>query len=352
MAAVRADQVAYGSMRMVRVACLAAATHVLGACGSSDRSNAAGSPADTLFGSAPLDLAAIDVINPLGHMTTPFNALPQPRMYLVLRDRLQNNRVYAPAAGVVKSIVPPDAQRVDSRIDVGVGFTLTYFFDHIALDAGIQVGSRVEAGQRIARHGGNSCCVDFGLVNTGVTNFYANPLRYSGASINADSPLRHFSEPVRSLLYAKVLRVTADKDGRAHYDVAGRLVGGWFHEDQLVEGSQLPAAWPKQLAFAYSNTHPGMVLISVAGTLALTNLFATEDTAPDPATVSQSSGLVSYRLFQKNPPVSEGNQKASTQLGVMLVQMLAEDRIRVEIFPGSSTTLPSAFSAQSKVYVR
>ena len=33
--------------------------------------------ATTGFTVPPLDLSAIDYINPLGHMTTPFNALPQ-----------------------------------------------------------------------------------------------------------------------------------------------------------------------------------------------------------------------------------------------------------------------------------
>jgi hypothetical protein len=49
------------------------------------------------FTALPIDLGAVERINPLGHMTTPFNALPEGRSYIVLRDRTLTNPVYAPA---------------------------------------------------------------------------------------------------------------------------------------------------------------------------------------------------------------------------------------------------------------
>jgi len=303
------------------------------------------------FTAVPIDLNAVDAINPLGHMTTPFNALPQPRLYLVLRDRTQLNPIFAPAGGTVSSIWTPDASRVDYRIDIAVSSTVSYFLDHITLEDGIAVGGRIEAGQRIAHHGGHSCCLDFGLSNTAITNFFANPGRYSPANFNADSPLKYFVGPAQSQLYEKVNRVSDGKDGKANYDIASRLVGGWFHEDVPVAGSMLVDAWTKQLAFAYSNTHPSMILVTIPGTLPMVAVWAVQDGATDPASVSVASGKVSYRLFYKQPPVSEGGDKSSTQAGLLIVQMLDDARIRVEVFPGSSNAT-AEFTGQSRIYLR
>ena len=304
--------------------------------------------ATTGFTVLPLDLSALDYINPLGHMTTPFNALPQGRMYLVLRDRTQTNPVLAPAAGTLSFIRGP---KPDFYVEVTVSPAITYFFDHITVEPGLQVGSAIQAGQRIATHAGISCCVDFGVYNTNVTAGFINRRRYSPQALNADSPLRHFVEPLRSQLYDKVPRVSGGKDGKHDYYIPGRLVGNWFFEDQPEEGSLGPDAWPKQLAFAYSNTHPSMILVSIGGTLPITTLCAVQDEAPDPATVSVASGKVTYRLFQKQPPVSEGGEKGTTQLGLMIVQMLNDTRIRVQVFPGSSVTAAD-FTSDAKIYLR
>ncbi|MBI4502636.1 MAG: hypothetical protein HY700_15935 [Gemmatimonadetes bacterium] len=300
------------------------------------------------FTVSPVNPAAIERINPLGHMTTPFNALPQGRVYLVLKAPAAENPVLAPAAGTVSWILGP---KPDYRLEVQVSPTVKYFMDHVFPETGIAVGSRIEVGQRIARHSGATCCVDFGVLNDElVLPGYLDRRRYSPQALLADAPLKYFAEPVRSRLYAKVTRVAGGLDGKHDYDVAGRLVGNWFLQGTPPEGSLLPENWPRQLAFAYSNTHPDMILISVAGSLALTNLFAVQDGAPDPARVSVASGLVEYRLFQKNPPASEGDLKGAA-LGAMLVRMLDESRIRVEIFPGSGA-VASGFTAEAKIYTR
>ena len=94
-----------------------------------------------------------------------------------------------------------------------------------------------------------------------------------------------------------------------------------------------------------------MILVSIAGTLPLVNLFGVQDGAPNPATVSVASGLVTYRLYQKSPPVSEGGDKSTVQSGVLLVRMLDDSRIRVEAFPGASAA-PNGFTSAAVIYLR
>lgn len=298
---------------------------------------------------SPVELSAIDTINPLGHMTTPFNVLPQARIYFVLVDRTRTNVVSAPAGGTVTWLLGP---KPDYRVEVQVSPTLKWYVDHVLPEPGIVLGALVATGQRVAVHSGASCCVDFGVLNSGLQlTGYVNRARYSRETLDADAPLRYFSEPLRSRLYARVNRFATDRDGRHDLDRPGRLVGNWFLEGTPEAGSLLPENWPRQLAFAYSNTHPGMILISNGGSLPLRNILAVQDGAPDPADVSVSTGMVIYRLYQKEPPVSEGNQKGTTQLGVLLVQMLDDNRIRAEVFEGA-TASPTAFTSAALVFTR
>ena len=304
-------------------------------------------PLTAEFTALPIDLAAIDYINPLGHMTVNFNALPQARIYMALRDPATPYPVMAPAAGTVSWVLGP---KPDFRLEVEVSPTVKYFVDHVTLEPGIALGTRVEAGQRIAAHSGLTCCLDFGVLNTAFTASYIKPRRYSPQVMNADAPLKFFAEPLRSRLYSKVSRVSDGLDGRHDYDRPARLVGNWFLEGTPEDGSLLPEHWSKQLAFAYSNTHPSTILVSIAGSLAIVNLCAVQDGAPDPADVNVASGVVTYRLFQKLPAVSEGNGRGNA-LGVLLVQMLDENRIRVEAFPGNPSATVS-FTQNAKIYTR
>lgn len=299
------------------------------------------------FTVAPVDPASVDTISPLGHMTTPFNALPQGRMYLQFRNPAEPYPVFAPAAGTVVWINGP---KPDYRIQIQVDAAFTYFVDHVTLEPGLREGTRIEAGQRIAAHSGLTCCLDFGAMNSTVTAGYINAARYSPESINADSPLKYFTEPLRSQFYAKVNRVSDGLDGRADYDRPGRLSGNWFLEGTPASGSLLPENWPRQLAFAYSNTHPANVLVSIAGTLPIVNLCAVQAGAPDPAAVSPASGVVAYQLYQKEPPVSEGEGRGRL-LGLMIVQMVDGTHIRVEVFPGSQAAT-AVFTTAAFTYTR
>lgn len=295
----------------------------------------------------PIGLDAITYINPLGHMTVTFNALPQARIYMALANPSAPYPVVAPASGTVSWILGP---KPDYRLEVQVSPTVKYFVDHVTLEPGMAVGARVEAGQRIAAHSGLTCCLDFGVLNTEFVAGYINRRRYSVETLNADAPLKFFAEPLRSQLYAKVNRVSGGFDGRHDYDRPGRLAGNWFLEGTPEDGSLLPEHWSKQLAFAYSNTHPSRILISIAGTLSIVNLCAVQDGAPDPAEVSVTSGAVAYRLFQKQPPVSEGDGRGQA-LGSLLVQLIDDNRIRVETFPGLTTGTPQ-FGSSARIYTR
>lgn len=75
--------------------------------------------------------------------------------------------------------------------------------------------------------------------------------------------------------------------------------------------------------------------------MSMTGAFFVQSDAPDPADVSVSSGTVRYQLFyfpQAQPA------------GAMLVQMLADDRIKVETFANVSSA--PDFTDRALSYIR
>ena len=84
------------------------------------------------------------------------------------------------------------------------------------------------------------------------------------------------------------------------------------------------------------------MLVSIGGTLGLTGKWAIPKDAVPPSDISVSNGKVAYRLMYL---------EGLTQAGLMIVQMLDSDHIKVEVFPNSQD--PTAeFDSNAKLYAR
>jgi hypothetical protein len=205
----------------------------------------------------------------------------------------------------------------------------------------------VTAGQRLGTTGTVGYGIDLGVINDQMTVPFVNPSRYAAESLHGDAPLKHFSEPLRGQLYARVSRIGGDKDGVFNFDMAGRLAGNWFLEGLAPSLSASPSAWPQHLAIVYDNYDPSGIRVSVGGTLALVGAFAVQPDAPDPRSVSPADGSIAYRLLLAPP----AGQPAGPQSGLLLVEMLATDRIRAEIIVGSAL-VSGTFTPAARIYVR
>jgi hypothetical protein len=156
--------------------------------------------------------------------------------------------------------------------------------------------------------------------------------------------LKYFADSLRSDLYAKVARTGGDKDGQINFDQSGRLAGNWFTTDlQPVSATENVGNGPKHLAFVRDVNEPSRVRISIGGTLSISGAFYVQAGAMDPAEVSQASGKVAYQLFVV--------PQAQAPAGVMIAQMTADDRIRVETLP-AGTPLTADFTSAAVTYVR
>ena len=305
---------------------------------------------------SPLDTSTLVYATPLGSLAPPGHVLPTDHVYLMFVDpwtgNVQNQDcrarpVYAAGGGIVTFILQTESAG-DTKVMVQMTKTFLYYYDHVLLLPAVKVGTRVNAGDQIATTTGRCSSIDLGVYDLDVTPpGFVNPSRYGDYGAHPVSPYKYFSEPLRSVYYSRVRLfegVPADKDGRVDWGVRARLAGDWFHSSLANAPSSTTMGsegWVKSISFAY-DWFSAAPRISIGGTIAAAGVLAIRNEAPDPAAVSVSSGLVAY---QGSPVMGQVGE------GWMLVQMLADDRIKVEYFKGA-TERAAAFSGAAQEYVR
>ncbi len=288
---------------------------------------------------SPLRLSDLDYIIPLGNLNPPGHTFPTDHIYFCQKDRYQRYPVRAP---LTAKVVRLHGKRRDCKVTFQLGPKADCYLGHVDLADGIVVNGVVKAGQVIGRTVIDRS-LDLGLVNQRVKlSGFISPRRYPSDSVHADSPLKYFVGKVGRALYAKVDRQGKDKDGKIDYDRAGRLVGNWFHHT-LPRGpdSYTRPSWAKHLSFVYAVRDPRQIRIGIGGTICRAGRYAVQDDAPDPATVTVQTGLVRYLLN------GLGRDKTA---GVMLVQLLGQQRLKIQIFPAGAR--PVGFDQRAHVYVR
>ena len=310
-------------------------------------------PGPGTFSASPLEVSRITDLEPLGWLNPPGHTFPTDHVYLYYAWTYPNPMpppsqwpvlpVHAPGSGTVNWILATAGQP-DQKVMVQMSSTFSYYLDHVVLDPGIVVGTKVVAGQRVGTTGSASAAVDLGVINTQVAlTGFVNPARY-GSSVNCDSPYKYFTEPLKSQLYGLVRRSGADKDGRIDHDVRGRLIGNWFHESVALADSMGPLAWPKEMAFVPDPNVPSKPRVSLGGSEGLRGVWRPSPGDPDFAQVSVASGKVAYRLLYLD-------ESFPTRSGLLIVQLLDDTRIKVQVFPGSSAS-DGDFTSAALIYTR
>ena len=295
-------------------------------------------PGTAVFSQSPIDISDLTEIVPLGNLNPPGHTLPTNHAYFFHRA-VANAVVTAPAAGTVTTV----QRGADDQLMIAVSPGFDFYIAHVLLDAEIVQGGRISSGQRLGVTSSAAGAMDLGVINNAVTLFFVRPERYIAGTLHGDSPLKYFAEPVRGDLYAKVSRAGPDKDGQISFDRAGRLAGNWFTPDLQPSVTETFGNGSKHLSFARDVADPDRVRISIGGSLSMTGAFFVDAGALDPADVSASSGVVTYQLFF--------SPRAQMRAGTLLVQMLADDRLKVEAFANTSTP-PVAFTDRAVSYVR
>ena len=305
------------------------------------------------FTVAPINYPDFVYDTPLGSLNPPGHTVPTDHVYFYWVDPANRTpgdmdslrTVYAPGSGIVDWMLPRTSTLADTKIEVKMTNTFRYYIDHLLLDSAITIGTRIKAGQRMGLTSPEAYAIDLGVTNDDVVlRGFIVPDRY-GNSVHADSPYKYFVQPLRDSLYAKNTRIGPDKDGKIDYDIAGRLVGGWFLKGLPVGDSTMaPTGWTRHLAFVYDMNIPGAVRVSIGGVMSMTGVFALFQNTPDPAGISIASGKVSLKLVS-------AFDRPTLIMGTFLVQLIAQDTIRTETFPNlNSDTLQ--FDSKASIYTR
>ena len=310
-----------------------------------------------VLSASPLDAATLVYATPLGKLSPPGHVLATDHVYLSFVDpwspQQQNNDcsprpVYAAGAGVVYFLLQTETQG-DTKMMIQMSPTFWYYYDHVIPLGGMQLGTRVTAGQQIATTTGRCPSMDLGVIDLDVNPpGFINPGRYGDLGAHVASPYKYFTPDLQTLYYAKVRLfegVPYDKDGRVDWGKAGYLAGDWFHSSianapaSTINGSE---GWEKTISFA-KDWFDGSPRISIGGTIATPKVLRIANAAaPVPDLVTPSSGLIAYEGIATN---------GINDPGWILVQMLDAATIKIEFF-AQATTAPTAFTAAAQTYVR
>ncbi len=312
-----------------------------------------------IFSHLPVDTAKVGYIMPLGHLNPPGHTRPSDHMYFV--NVPPGTVLYAPASGkVLDEFTFDEGNGVhDNRITIGVTNTASYYFMHLILDKDIQIGDKISAGQRLGiLPVANVSGFDMGAMVKTIHQPFIDAALYGLSSLHCDSPIKHFPKDIREALYAKVRRLGSDKDGKICYDVPGTLSGNWIAEKAPRDPMKTPNFDSYFVSFVYGNYDPSKMVISIGNDSFFTSVkgavhyngtkvFYVQDNAPKFEDVTPADGKTTYKLFD----TGEFDGYHSLREGLLIVQMLTDNKIKIEFFD-DTTSNNRDFTGNAKIYVR
>ena len=319
-----------------------------------------------------------------GHVTPIDHQYFSPTIFDSPRDTYE---VRAMADSRIVTIQPrTDKRGTEYRMVFTVSCTFFYYYDLVtslapdikaAYDAAgggtmqnRDVDIPVKAGQVIGRIGGQT--LDFAVWDTTkkLTGFIV-PEHYNEEpwKLYTVDPLDYYTEELKALALSKYARTTPPISGKIDYDVDGRLIGNWFLKGtdgyRGLKATDMEHYSKTHLAFAPDHMDPSRFIVSMGEDfLGRENQYMDVDNAPDPASLSVESGLVTFDLLKWTYRDSNGEiwsrMTATTGitaepflpiLGCALVQMTDTRTITFESRSGPCTQ-GMTFSANAKIYTR
>ncbi|MFQ5974970.1 MAG: hypothetical protein ACE5J5_01455 [Candidatus Hydrothermarchaeales archaeon] len=205
---------------------------------------------------------------------------------------------------------------------------------------------------------------------------YSRPESYDGQlwRLHAVAPFDYFEEPYRTQLYDKIPRTAEPRGGKINFDIDGKLVGNWFEKgtnglkglntERGTCGEWVCNYWDGHLAIVYDFIEPEKIRINLGRSFDLEEKgpYGVKGNSPDPADIGIEDGLVKYELValldvsEEHGIKVDGNQiftvDDDTVLGVFLVQVIDDQSIKVEIFPGKAASEVTGFTENALFYER
>ena len=222
----------------------------------------------------------------------------------------------------------------------------------------------VKSGQTIGWIGGQS--LDTGIYNLGMTlKGFTHPSMYIAEAwkVHTDDFFSYFSEPLKSQMLAKNPRSDEPRSGKIDYDQPGKLIGNWFKQGTngysgsgtKVGNGDGTGYWSTHLAIFYAAYNAKEIIVSVGSFINnQPDAYSVVGNAPDPATVTSDSGVVKYEIMKAEQGGSKNFEAQNTRPidGVILLQVLSGEKLKVEKFPGKTGAQVTGFTAAAETYER
>jgi hypothetical protein len=349
-----------------------------------------------MIGASPIDLDDILYIQPMGLMVGG-HVTPIDHGYFYIKGAFEQPpklaEVKSPLAGVITSVTRSSRQgpsgsyddyavTIEATCTFRVGFSnLVDFAGGLAASVGqlqpnqtAMPNYKVAEGELIGHTGlptANGIDVWVEDYNSTLTGFI-NPDQYTQAEpwkTHVVDLFEYTKEPLESELLALDMRDASPRWGKIDYDIDGKLIGNWFRQGSGGYGGNLNGSegyWDGHLSIVPDGNDPSQIVVSFGNYAGEPQQFAVIGNTPDPAKVSQSTGLVSYELGQivtYNGDTGERwdgmsyiphiKAKASTPPeGAVLMQMVGDRELKVEAFPGLSAAQVTGFDSGALIYER
>ncbi len=333
------------------------------------------------FDYPPVNLDETLVMLPRGLMTGD-HVTPVNHHYFQNFDNQEYDiEVYSPGKGYITDIahMPNAEEGKDYHITIRYTCTLWSYYIYVSnLPEKIKVYAPpkhgykgvkipVEAGELLGYYKNN---LDFNLIDKEITlTGFAVPEHYELEAYKlhvVPDTYEYFNEPIKSKLIEKSIRTAEPISGKIDYDIYGKLVGNWFLEGTNGYAGKKPEQyWEGDLSFVYDYIDPERIVISIAGYDGeISQQFGVKGNDPDPAKISVEEGLVKYELISYDY-ITNGNSwdrkslaknlktvPSENVMGVILVQLIDDRKIKFEAFPGKTAPQAKGFTSNMKIYER
>ena len=344
------------------------------------------------FTFSPRNLEDIGLIEPTGlmignHVTPIDHGYFYPKVWKQEPELSDLTDVFAPADGIITQIqrMPsyfstknPDFEDYRLVIHHTCTFYTIYIhlyklspkikekIDELSLSQNIYPKIEVKAGELIGR----AFAFDFSVHDDEKTlSGFLVPEHYSREpwKIHTVDMFEPFIEPIKSRLLEKNIRSSEPYGGKIDYDLEGKLIGNWFVENTNgYMGVKQPDYWGTHASFSPDALDSGHFIISLGDFNGEAIQFGAKGNSPKPEEVSISSGIVKYELVDFEYKVGNtGDYWNRTSLaksliaenkhevkGVISVQVLSGNKMKMEIFPGKLESDVSGFTSNARIYER
>ncbi|MBI2357014.1 hypothetical protein HYV12_03135 [Candidatus Dojkabacteria bacterium] len=220
----------------------------------------------------------------------------------------------------------------------------------------------IKAGQEIGRIGGQT--LDTAIYNMDLTlPGLLTPSMYGSEfwKVHTDDFITYFPENLQKEMNSINLRKFKPYSGKIDYDIPGKLVGSWFEKGTNgyggIQGEGYNAYWSGHLHIGFDAIMPENIWISIGDFAGSARHFYVKGNTPNPEKVGVSDGIVKYQLiepanFMSLEQVANYKRSEGQVLGVILLQVLPDEELKVEIFPNKVGSAVSGFTSKAKVYER